>query len=60
MLEVLNYATLRLLGEEPDGKNGALAKGRSWVLSHGSATAVPQWGKIWLYVRGKQDNFFVT
>ncbi|RCV23072.1 hypothetical protein SETIT_4G270100v2 [Setaria italica] len=38
----LNYATLRLLGEEPDGKNGALAKGCSWILSHGSATAVPQ------------------
>ncbi|TKW23274.1 hypothetical protein SEVIR_4G282200v4 [Setaria viridis] len=51
----LNYATLRLLGEEPDGKNGAFAKGCSWILSHGSATAVPQWGKIWLSIIGAYE-----
>jgi cycloartenol synthase len=45
-----NYITLRLLGEELDG-NEALARGRGWILSHGGATLVPQWGKIWLSVR---------
>jgi len=44
-----NYITLRLLGEELDG-NVALAKGRVWILSHGGASLVPQWGKIWLSV----------
>ena len=34
-----------LLGEEPYGNNGALAKGRAWILSHGGATFIPQWGK---------------
>jgi squalene cyclase len=45
-----NYITLRLLGEEPNHMNSALAKGRAWILSHGGATLVPQWGKIWLSV----------
>lgn len=45
-----NYITLRLLGEELNGKNNALAKGRAWILTHGGATLVPQWGKIWLSV----------
>jgi hypothetical protein len=44
----LNYVTLRLLGEE--SANDALTKGREWILSHGSAAAIPQWGKIWLSV----------
>lgn len=52
----LNYATLRLLGEVADGNNDALAKARAWILSHGSATAIPQWGKIWLSVRAKNTN----
>lgn len=51
----LNYAALRLLGEELDCDNGALARGRAWVLSHGSATAVPQWGKIFLSIIGAYD-----
>ncbi|XBH88574.1 hypothetical protein VPH35_075845 [Triticum aestivum] len=51
----LNYATLRLLGEISDGKNDALARGRAWILSHGSATAAPQWAKIWLSVIGAYD-----
>ena len=44
----LNYVTLRLLGEEKT--HDALSKGREWILSHGSAAAIPQWGKIWLSV----------
>nr|CAB3466323.1 unnamed protein product [Digitaria exilis] len=43
-----NYVTLRLLGEDPNDKNTALAKGRDWILSHGGATLIPEWGKIWL------------
>ncbi|CAN6272288.1 unnamed protein product, partial [Urochloa humidicola] len=48
----LNYVTLRLLGETC---TDALSKGRAWILSHGSATAIPQWGKIWLSVIGLYD-----
>jgi len=44
----LNYITLRLLGETAEHE--AVAKGRSWVLLHGSAAAMPQWGKIWISV----------
>ncbi|KAM0851807.1 hypothetical protein ACQ4PT_052176 [Festuca glaucescens] len=47
-----NYASLVLLGEKPNDDNDSLAKGRSWILSHGSATAIPQWGKIWLSIIG--------
>ncbi|TKW38063.1 hypothetical protein SEVIR_1G089650v4 [Setaria viridis] len=50
-----NYITLRLLGEEPNDEDGALAKGRAWILSHGGATLVPQWGKIWLSILGVYD-----
>jgi squalene cyclase len=45
----LNYAALRLLGEMLHG-NDALIKGQDWILSHGTATHVPQWGKIFLSV----------
>ncbi|XP_047052242.1 achilleol B synthase-like [Lolium rigidum] len=45
----LNYVTLRLLDEVD---NNALTKGRAWILSRGSAAAIPQWGKIWLSVVG--------
>lgn len=51
----VNYATLRLLGEELGGENDALSKGRAWILSHGSATAAPQWAKIYLSVIGVYD-----
>ncbi|KAJ1277218.1 hypothetical protein BS78_05G278200 [Paspalum vaginatum] len=47
-----NFVTLRLLGEE---LNDALAKGRAWILSHGGATLVPEWGKIWFSVLGVYD-----
>ncbi|KAK3155986.1 hypothetical protein QOZ80_2AG0101350 [Eleusine coracana subsp. coracana] len=50
-----NYITLRLLGEEANHMNSALAKGRTWILSHGGATMVPQWGKIWLSILGVYD-----
>ncbi|KAG2611613.1 hypothetical protein PVAP13_4KG365105 [Panicum virgatum] len=49
----LNYVTLRLLGEEKT--HDALSKGREWILSHGSAAAIPQWGKIWLSMIGLYD-----
>lgn len=49
-----NYITLRLLGEELDA-NVALTQGRGWILSHGGATLVPQWGKIWLSILGVYD-----
>ncbi|KAL6602776.1 hypothetical protein ACP70R_043137 [Stipagrostis hirtigluma subsp. patula] len=49
----LTYVTLRLLGES--STNDALTKGREWILSHGSAAAMPQWGKIWLSVIGLYD-----
>uniref|UniRef100_A0A0E0J0T9 Squalene cyclase N-terminal domain-containing protein n=1 Tax=Oryza nivara TaxID=4536 RepID=A0A0E0J0T9_ORYNI len=46
----VNYATLRLLGEELDGDDNALSKGRAWILTHGTATTAPQWAKIFLSV----------
>nr|GMD06509.1 beta-amyrin synthase isoform X2 [Ipomoea batatas] len=48
----LNYVTLRLLGEEADDGEGAIARGRKWILEHGGATAIPSWGKIYLSVLG--------
>ena len=50
---VLSYVTLRLLGEEADGGDGAMEKGRKWILDHGSATATTSWGKFWLTVKKK-------
>uniref|UniRef100_A0A0D9XXR6 Squalene cyclase N-terminal domain-containing protein n=1 Tax=Leersia perrieri TaxID=77586 RepID=A0A0D9XXR6_9ORYZ len=50
----LNYTTLRLLGE-PKDNNDALARGRVWILSNGTATAAPQWAKIMLSVIGVYD-----
>jgi squalene cyclase len=49
----LNYVALRLLGEMLHENNDALVKGQAWILSHGSATDVPQWGKIFLSVRAE-------
>ncbi|KAG0521407.1 hypothetical protein BDA96_08G157700 [Sorghum bicolor] len=51
----LNYTTLRLLGEVQKEENDGLAKGRAWILSHGTATAAPQWAKILLSVIGVYD-----
>ncbi|KAK1605776.1 hypothetical protein QYE76_029449 [Lolium multiflorum] len=50
-----NYASLVLLGEKLDGDQDALTKARHWILSHGSATAMPQWGKVWLSIIGVYD-----
>lgn len=52
---VLNYVCLRLLGEGPDDGDGAMEKARAWILYHGSAAAIPQWGKIWLSMLGLYD-----
>ena len=38
----LNYTSLRLLGEVQQEENDGLAKGREWILSHGTATAAPR------------------
>ncbi|KAL5681495.1 hypothetical protein ACJX0J_007880, partial [Zea mays] len=51
----LNYTSLRLLGEVQQEENDGLAKGREWILSHGTATAAPQWAKILLSVIGVYD-----
>lgn len=52
----LNYVALRLLGEaSPDDDidgDGALARGRKWILDHGGATSIPSWGKVYLSVLG--------
>nr|QQR13796.1 oxidosqualene cyclase 3 [Iris tectorum] len=52
---VLTYVTLRLLGEGAEGGDGAMEKGRKWILDHGSATAITSWGKMWLSVLGVFD-----
>lgn len=52
---VLTYVTLRLLGEGAAGGDGAMEKGRKWILDHGSATAITSWGKFWLSVLGVFD-----
>lgn len=46
----LTYVTLRLLGQGADDGEGAMEKGRKWILEHGSATAITSWGKMWLSV----------
>lgn len=46
----LNYVTLRLLGEGAEGGDGAMEKGRKWILVHGGATEITSWGKMWLSV----------
>ena len=47
---VLSYVTLRLLGEGGFGVEGAMEKGRKWILDHGGAIAITSWGKMWLSV----------
>ncbi|CAL4981841.1 unnamed protein product [Urochloa decumbens] len=51
----LNYVTLRLLGEGPNGGDGAMKQGRDWILEHGGATFTTSWGKFWLAVLGVFD-----
>ncbi|XP_059453133.1 cycloartenol synthase 2 isoform X2 [Corylus avellana] len=49
---VLSYVTLRLLGEGANDGQGAIERGRKWILEHGGATAITSWGKMWLSVLG--------
>ncbi|WCJ36159.1 Cycloartenol synthase [Euphorbia peplus] len=49
---VLNYVTLRLLGEGANDGEGAMERGRNWILDHGGATFITSWGKVWLAVLG--------
>ncbi|KAI4351132.1 hypothetical protein L6164_005515 [Bauhinia variegata] len=49
---VLNYITLRLLGEGANDGNGTMEKARDWILGHGGATFITSWGKMWLSVLG--------
>ncbi|KAK1361090.1 Terpene cyclase/mutase family member [Heracleum sosnowskyi] len=49
---VLSYVSLRLLGEGANDGQGAMEKGRQWILDHGGATSVSSWGKMWLSVLG--------
>jgi squalene cyclase len=47
----LSYIALRILGEGPeDGEDGAMARGRRWILDHGGLVAIPSWGKFWVTV----------
>ncbi|XP_021679033.2 cycloartenol synthase 2-like [Hevea brasiliensis] len=48
----LSYVTLRLLGEDVDGGNGAMENARKWILDHGGIAYIPSWGKMWLSVLG--------
>nr|CAM91422.1 cycloartenol synthase [Dioscorea zingiberensis] len=51
----LTYITLRLLGEKTEGGDGAMQRGRKWILDHGGATFITSWGKFWLSVLGVFD-----
>ncbi|KAB5514826.1 hypothetical protein DKX38_028732 [Salix brachista] len=42
---VLNYVTLRLLGEGPNDGDGAMDKGHDWILNHGSATMITSFNR---------------
>ncbi|KAI3680965.1 hypothetical protein L6452_35745 [Arctium lappa] len=48
----LSYIALRILGEGPDDGNGAVSRGRKWILDHGGVVAIPSWGKLYLSVLG--------
>lgn len=45
---VLNYVALRLMGVPSD--DPVALRARVWIHAHGSASAVPSWGKYWLSV----------
>lgn len=47
---VMQYVSLRLLGV--DAAVPEVAKAREWIRQHGSATAIPSWGKFYLSVLG--------
>lgn len=45
---VMQYVTLRILGE--DLSNPLMVKAQKWILDHGGAIKIPQWGKFYLSV----------
>ncbi|HEV2371527.1 MAG TPA: prenyltransferase/squalene oxidase repeat-containing protein [Streptosporangiaceae bacterium] len=49
-LTALAYVTLRVLGQPADAPS--VARARDWWLGHGSITAVPSWGRLWLALLG--------
>nr|XP_027072122.1 lupeol synthase-like [Coffea arabica] len=50
---ILNYVTLRLLGEGPeDGEEKATARARKWILDRGGAVAISSRGKFFLSLLG--------
>ncbi|GLT35732.1 hypothetical protein SLA2020_101590 [Shorea laevis] len=52
----LSYICMRILGEGPDGGlDNACARGRKWILDHGSVTHIASWGKTWLSILGIFD-----
>lgn len=55
----LTYVTLRLLGEGANDGQGAMEKGRQWILDHGGATSITSWGKMWLTVQNHPLNLLV-
>nr|KYP61349.1 Cycloartenol synthase [Cajanus cajan] len=48
----LSYIALRILGEELEDEDGAMERGRKWILDHGGLVAIPSWGKFWTSVLG--------
>ncbi|XP_062224653.1 cycloartenol synthase-like [Phragmites australis] len=52
---ILTYVSLRLLGEGQYGEDGAMEKGRNWILEHGVATFTTSWGKFWFSILGVFD-----
>lgn len=58
---VLNYISMRLLGEGPDGgRDNACKRARKWILDHGGASAISSWGKTWLAVRHNLLGFLFS
>lgn len=53
---ILTYVTLRLLGEGANDGEGAMERGRNWILEHGGAIAITSWGKTWLSVENASFN----
>ena len=50
---VMQYVTLRILGE--DLSNPDLKRAHTWILDHGGATKIPQWGKFYLSLLNVYD-----
>ncbi|MFT4681122.1 MAG: hypothetical protein ACI9YU_000959, partial [Flavobacteriales bacterium] len=50
---VMNYVTLRLLGEKADEER--VANAGNWIREKGGATSIPPWGKFYLSILGLYD-----